>query len=277
MAYQNNNDNTVQTRGINVTSDTKAETPILMLVAYQNDMVKISMCGELPASQQTESRRFDRKNPIITCISREKCHALVEAYEKEIEPMLEGKQPMDEQSVSITVANVNQIALAVAKTKDGDWQTELRLIKGIDPETLICHNVTRFVFPKGEYIVGYKPDTGEFTERVINHNGIKIFVDDMKTFQRAASKAYVHAARCVDKAYKDMVFDAIVQIGNKVGAEIKQYGSTGAAHYGNAQNIFDKGESISSMPTMTLDELEQQLAGSDFMNAPSDDDELPFQ
>lgn len=284
MAFQNtNNDNAVQTRSTSSTSDANAQTPILLMTAFQNDMLKLTFCNELPASQQTETMRFDRKNPIVTCIVRDKCNVLYEAYEKELKPMLEGETPMEPHSVSITVANVNQIALATAPDGNGGWQTELRLIKGIDPQTLTSTNVTTFVFPKGEYITDYNPNDGSFKDRKITHNGIDVFASDLNTFKIASSKAYVHAARCVDKSYKDMMYDAIVQIGNKVGAEIQQRGQGTGARYGSGSaSLFDKSSNsstINSMPSMSLDDLEKQLQGDGgFMNPPeSPDDELPFQ
>ena len=88
----------------------------------------------------------------------------------------------------------------------------------------------------------------------------------MDEFRRSSGKAYVHAARCVDRAYKDMVFDAIVAIGKKVGADI-QTGGVGNSRYGRTgDSIFDR-DGGSSSPinppeTMSLDELEQSLANA---------------
>ena len=150
MAYQNNNnDNTVQTRSVSSTSDKSAENPILLLTSFQNDMLKLSFCNELPANQQTETKRFDRQNPTVTCIVREKCFTLADAYKEEMEKMIKGEKEKEPVSVSIPVAGVNQIGLKLAKNEQGEWYTALFLAKGIDPETLICTNVTEFVFPKG--------------------------------------------------------------------------------------------------------------------------------
>lgn len=283
MAYQNNNDNedrSVQTRTNAVRSD-KVATPILLLPSYQNDMMKLSFCNELPASQQTETKRFDRQNPIVTCVTREKCNVLYDGYKDLIEPMIKGEKEKEFKSVSVTVADVNQVALVLEKDDNGDWKAKLKLMRGINPDTLVCDNIVDFTFPMGEYIVDYDPKTGNFGDRKITYNGIEVFVSDMHEFSHAASKAYVHAARCVDKSYKDMVYDAIVQIGHKLGVELKSYGNgTGNSRYGSTGSIFDRGannSSINSQPTMTLDELEQSL-GDNFMNVPDDaDEELPFQ
>lgn len=287
MAYQNDDkkDNSIQTRSTGFNCEKDVETPILLLTSFQNDMLKLSFCGELPASQQTDNKRFDRQNPTITCITREKCNLLAEAYKSEMEDIVRGIKEFPEEgvSVSISVAGVNLIQLAADKNKNGVIQTHLRLIRNINPDNLTCDNITDFIFPKGEYIVDYKPTDGSFTDRKLIENGIFVFVNDLKEFSYAASKAYVHAARCVDKSYKDMVYDAIVQIAGKVGAELKQYGGgTGNSRYGSTSSMFDRNShgtasSISNQPTMTLDELEKQLAGDGFMNVPDGpDEELPF-
>lgn len=285
MAYQNqNNDNQVTTRGASSTSDKSAQTPILLLTSFQNDMLKLTFCNELPANQQTENKRFDRQNPTVTYIVRDKCFTLAEAFDETIRPQLPkiktGEALPD--AVSVPVGGVNQVGIKLGKNEQGEFYTALFLSKGIDPDTLKCDNTIEFVFPKGEFIAGYKPEEGTFGTREIRETGVEVFVDDLKKFVAASSKAYVHAARCVDKAYKDMMYDNIVSIGTKVGAPMKQNSGTGNSFTGNrASNPFDRAGNQSPMAstTMTLDELEQSISGGvseGFMNIPDGDEELPF-
>lgn len=280
MAYQNNNDNTIQTRGASATSDKSAQTPILLLTNFQNDMLKLSFCNELPAGQQTETRRFDRQNAVVTCVVREKCFTLVEAYKKLMMAKVENAEEREPVSVSVPIAGVNQLGLKLDKNEQGEWYTALFLSKGIDSETLKCDNNIEFVFPKGEYITNYDPKEGKFADRKIVENGIGVFVKDMEQFVAATSKAYVHIDRCVNKAYKDIIYENIVSIGNKMGAPMQSNKAGNSFNGGASSNPFDRGGSNTSpmsSSTMTLDELEKSLSGGGFMNVPnSGDEELPF-
>lgn len=268
MAYnQNNGDQkSVNTRSVTLANNKTIMTPILLLVSYWDDMLKLVFCPELPESQRTENRRFDREHGTITCISRDKCNELANIYKDEIKPRLKDTvNPKEDIFLSVTVADINQVGIGLKVGEDGEYHGYISLIKGIDPETLKCDNVIEFEFPKGEYIVNYKPADGSFGERVVTNNGIDVFCNDLDDFRKASTKAYVHAARCVDRTYKDMVYDAIVAIGEKVGANIQTNG-VGNSKYGRTGSqgsLFDRdGGTGSPMnpPTMTLDELEQNLA-----------------
>lgn len=268
MAYANQNND--QKKSTNTRSATLVNTksiikPVLLVTSFWDDMLKLVFCPELPENQRTETKRFDRENGIITCISREKCNELANLYENEIKPKLEDTtSPKEDFSVSVTIADVNQLAIGIRVGEDGEYHSVISLIKGIDPATLVCNNVIEFEFPKGEYIVNYKPQDGTFGERKVTHNGIDVFCKDLGDFRAASSKAYIHAARCVDRTYKDMIHDGIVAIGEKVGANMNT-GGTGNSRYGRTSgSIFDKNGSDAPMnvPTMSLDELEEDLANA---------------
>ena len=266
MAYnqQNNNQKSTNTRSATMVNKKTKLEPILLITSFWDDMMKIQFCPQLPEGQRTENKQFDRENAILTCVSRDKCNELVRLYEEQILPKLKDeaaeKLPF---SVSIPIADVNQLALGISVDENGEYQTYLELIKNIDPETLKSNNVVRFEFPKGEYIVNYDPAEGTFKDRILTHNGIDVFVKDMGDFRSASSKAYVHAARCVDRTYKDMVYGGIVAIGEKVGANIQTNG-TGNSHYGRTggQNPFDRAGNNAplNIPSMGLDDLEAALA-----------------
>lgn len=267
MAYnQNNNNNqkSTNTRSVTMVNKKTKIEPVLLLTSFWDDMMKLQFCQQLPEGQRTETRQFDRENGIVTCISRDKCNELANLYNKIIRPRLDDTtSPKEPFSVSVPIADINQLALGISVDENGEYQTYLELIKNIDPATLKSNNIIRFEFPKGEYIVNYVPTDGTFAERVITHNGIDVFAHDLADFRTASSKAFIHAARCVDRAYKDMVYGGIVAIGEKVGANIQTNG-TGNSHYGRTNyqgSIFDQGgHSPMNQPTMGLDALEVALA-----------------
>lgn len=268
MAYNQQNDNkkSINTRSVSMANSRSVTEPLLVLTSFWDDMLKLVFYNRLPENQRSENRQFDMEHGTITCISREKCNELANLYEDEIKPRLKNteaeKKPY---SVSVPIANVNQLAIGISVTEEGEYRTYLELIKDIDPDTLTSKRVFHFEFPMGEYIVGYNPENGSFKERCLTHNGVDVFCKDLGDFRSASSKAYVHAARCVDKAYKDMIHGGIVAIAEKVGASIPTQG-IGNSRYGKPQgSIFDQSNNAPNMniPTMSLDELESELAAAD--------------
>lgn len=271
MAYNNQNNGerkSTNTRSATIANSKTIMTPILLETSFWDDMLKLVFYPELPESQRTENRRFDRDHGTLTCLSRDKCNELANVYRDEIKPKLDDKtSPKEDAFYSVTVAGVNQVGIGIKVGEDGEYHGYISLIKDIDPDTLISNNVTEFEFPKGEYVVNYNPADGSFGERRITHNGIDVFCHDLEDFRRASGKAYIHAARCVDRAFKDMMYGGIVAIGEKVGAAIQTAG-VGNSKYGrtNQESLFDRDGGSSApmnIPTMTLDELEQSLANAE--------------
>lgn len=273
MAYNNQNNGekkSVNTRSVTLANTKSIMTPVLMETSFWDDMLKVVFYPELPESQRTENRRFDRENGTITCISRDKCNELVNIYKDEIKPkMKDTESPKEDIFLSVPVADINQIGIGLKVGEDGEYHGYISLIKGIDPDTLISNNVIDFEFPRGEYIVNYNPKDGSFGERRVTNNGMDVFCHDLNEFRRASGKAYVHAARCVDRAYKDMVYGGIVAIGEKVGANVQPMGGTGNSRYGRTGSqgsLFDRDGGASSpmnIPTMSLDDLEKSLAAAE--------------
>ena len=90
MAYNQNNN---QKQSVNTRSSSSANKktklePILLISSFWDDMMKIQFCPQLPESQRTENKQFDRENATTTCISREKCNELATLYENIILPKL---------------------------------------------------------------------------------------------------------------------------------------------------------------------------------------------
>lgn len=270
MAHNQQNETNrkdINTRSGNLFNSKSSVEPLMVATSFWNDMLKLVFYGQLPENQRTEKRQFDMENGMITCVSREKCNELANQYNKKIKPLLEDiDSPKKPYSVSVPIAGVNQLMLGISVTPEGEYRSYLELIKDINPETLKSNHRYHFEFPMGEYIVDYNPEEGTFRERCLTQNGIDVFCKDLADFRSASSKAYIHAARCVDKAYKDMLHGGIVAIAEKVGASIPSPQGYGNSRYGKPQgSIFDQSNNQPSMniPTMSLDELENELAAAE--------------
>lgn len=269
MAYANQNNDakkSTNTRSMTLVNTKGTLTPVMLMTSFWDDMMKLVFYPELPEGQRSENRRFDRDNGVITCISRDKCNELANLYEELIKPRInDTESPKENFSVSVPIAGVNQLAIGLKVGEDGEYHAYVGLIKDINPETLTSDTIIEFELPRGEYITNYDPANGTFGERKITFNGLDVFCKDLSDFRSASSKAYVHAARCVDKTYKDMVYNAVVAIGTKVGANMSQVGGVGNSRYGRPSgSIFDQNTSgaPSNIPTMSLDELENDLAAA---------------
>ena len=241
---QNNRDRkSTNTKNMSITNG-YAKIPSAMEVSYWDDMVKLAFSPELPESKRTETRRYDYDNQWITCMTRMKCNELYKAYEDEIIPALKNKEQC---RVSVPVAEVNQIAIdtGVSLYDDGECHPFIELVKNIDPNTRISSTTIMYEFYPGEYISNHNPATGDFGERIITHNELSVFMSDLIAFRNASSKAYIHAARCVDRAYKDNINTSLQKIGEKVGADISfraNYRRDGVGH----GSIFDNANSSQS-------------------------------
>lgn len=262
MDNNNNNRVNVTTRNMSLTNGF-AKIPSALEVTYWNDMVKLVFSPELPESKRTETRRYDYDNQWTTCISRMKCNELYKLYEEILVPAMKEKK---QKRVSVPIAGVNLLSVdtGVDLYNDGDVHPYIELTKNIDPETLKSDTSIMYEFAHGEYILDHNPKSGEFAERVITTNECDVFMKDLVVFREACTKSFVHAARCVDRAYKDNISNSLRKIGEKVGADLSfmsTYSREGMGH----GSIFDKsnGGNGNAAPR-------QQFSNID------DLDELPF-
>lgn len=233
----NNNRVNITTRSTSLTNGF-SKIPSVLEVTYWNDMVKLGFTPELPETKRTETRRYDYDNQWITCISRQKCNELYRLYEEIIMPAISSKE---QKRVSIPIAGVNLLSIdtGVELYNDGAVHPYIELTKNIDPETLKSDTSIMYEFSHGEYILDHNPQSGEFAERVITENECDLFMKDLIAFREASTKAFVHAARCVDRAYKDNINNSLKKIGEKVGADLSfanTYNREGMGH----GSIFDK-------------------------------------
>ena len=269
MAYNNNNTSnseqqkrSVTTKAFHGTAGYSA-TPCALDVSYYDDMVRLAFSPELPQSAQTENRRYDYDNNIMTALTRAKCNELCNLYNTIIRPAIEN---CEDATVAVTLATVNLLQVGTGVV-DGVPHPYIAFYKGLDPDTLISPKETRvkYEFNKGEYILGYNPETGEFKGRVITCNEIDLFFNDLMNVRDASSNAYVHTERTVNKYWKDTIDTKLNRIGEANGLELstKPRYSTGNGGKGSLfdnQSGYNNNQSNNSTTVNSLDDIESALS-----------------
>lgn len=259
MAFENNQYNNRDRKDIRTNGYTlrnvHAIKPTAMKIMFYNDMLRLSFIPPLPEDRRGDNKYFDYGNEIITNISRKNCNLLLKMYEESIKPAIdEGKQIF--KSVEIG-ENKNHIGLSsgVSLGQDGKAHPYLILIRSIDPNTKTSNDVILYEFEKATVYTDYNPITGEHATVEEVNNELDMFIKDLDTFRAASSKAYVHAARVVDDAYKTMMSGLAKDTATKVGVDISQYTWT-SGQRGNSASGYGY--------------------GSIFNSGGSNDDPLPF-
>lgn len=242
--------------------NSRQETPCALDITYFDDMVRIQFAPELPAGKQTENRRYDYENSVMTALTRAKCNELCNAYNTVIRPAIEN---CEDATVSVTLAGVNVFLIGTGVV-DGTPHPYICFCKDINPNTLIAPKEKRlkYEFNTGEYILGYNPETGEFKERVITCNEIDLFFHDMDSIRSASSNAYVHTERVVNRYTRDTLDNKINRIGEKMGLDLStrtRYSKGG----GGRGSIFDTmnstSDQTSNATTITsIDDIDAMMA-----------------
>lgn len=233
----NKNKKTVTTTNMTLRNG-KAAVPSALNVVYWDDNIRIEFCPELPKSQQTENRRYDYEQTVLTSITRPKANELYNQYINILKPALKEGRDV---KVSVPVAGVHQLQIGTGVGTDGVPSPFIRFIKNISAETLIAEaaNIVEYTFNRGEYILDYDPTTGKFSERVFTYNEFDMFMEDLKSFTTAGSNAYVHTHRVVERYAKDTTDNKLNKIGEKLGLDLSykpKYGNNGGGGQGS---IFD--------------------------------------
>lgn len=254
MAANNTERQSVTTKCFH-TSNAQAIKATAFSWDFQAEMLKLTINPELPENEQTEKRRYDYDHGWITCISRVKCIGLLKCYYMTLEKCIkEGT----EKFISVPVAEVNQFGIGVRLDPEKEVVTYAKLIRNINPSDLTSQDEIIYEFRKGEIIEDYDNKTGKFGRRNVTDDEFSLFIEDLKSFVMASSKAFNHANRVVDKTYKDMISNDIRSIGKKVGAEMTTFGGgqRGGAQYGQS-SLFDNSSKPAQTETIqSLDELE---------------------
>lgn len=219
--------------------------PCALTMSHWGGMLRLAFAKELDKSQQTQERRYDYKNPDVTCVSPEKCQALLLKYESEIKPaMLENKQA----SITITIASVNSIGIStgVEHSTDGKCRPMLILCKNINDQTLIPEEITTYEFNKTEIITNYNPTTGQFEYMDVVDSEFHMFITLLKDIVSANNNAYVHADRVVNKYSKDIMDNKLNEIGAALGKDLAfKPNSYSGSNYSNG-DVFNRSNNNST-------------------------------
>lgn len=233
----NNTKKSVQTTAVTITNG-KALVPSALKMTYWDDRVKFEFAPELPEGQQTEQRRYDYEHQVTTTLSRAKCNEIANLYEDIILPALKSNE---QKAISVPIAGVNQLGIST-NIVNGEAHPILFFAKDISPDTLIAsdNNIISYEFNRGEYITDYDAKTGHFSDRVITHNELDLFIKDLKATVNAMSNAYVHTDRVVNKFWKDTIDSKLNRIGEKNGLDLAYKPRYGVGGNGGQGSIFDK-------------------------------------
>ena len=238
MENRNNNTDrqTVSTRG-NTWKNSYAKIPCALEVGFYGEMIRLSFIPPLPESQRGENKLYDYNNAVMTALSRVKCHELYMQYKEVIIPAIANKE---QKFVSVEIGDQRNhlgISTGVNNSEDGEPHPCMILIRGIDPETKKSNDVILYEFRKGVVYEDYNPITGEMGKVTHTDSELDTIMEDLENGRAAMSKAYVHAARVVDKSYKDMVMDAIRTIQDKLGIPQPAAGTRGGGQRYNASGL----------------------------------------
>ena len=257
MEQQSNNQersNNVNTRGYQ-TFNSNAKVPTAFEWSFSNEMLRLVFSPELPESAQTERRRYDYDHSWITCLTRLKAMDLSSKFNEIVIPAIKEKK---DKFISVPIAEVNQFGIGVKFDEKGVMSSYVKLIRNINPDSLVSSDEIVYEFRKGEVIEDYDNSTGKFAEQKISDIELYLFLKDIDSFVMASSKAFNHANRVVDKSYKDLVLSGVRAVADKVGASLPSYGSASrsGAKYGSASLFDNNAQSASTNTIRSLDDLE---------------------
>lgn len=242
----------------------KQDTPCALDVSYFDDMVRVQFAPELPAGRQTESRRYDYENCIITALTRAKCNELCNVYNKVIRPAIEN---CEDETASVTLAGVNLLIIGTGVV-DGTPHPYICFCKDLDPNTLVAPKEKRlkYEFNTGEYVLGYNPETGEYKQRVVTCNEIDLFFHDLENVRDASSNAYVHTERVVNRYLRDTLDSKINRIGEKMGLELAtkprftRGGGGKGSIFDNVNSNASSNEQSSAANITSIDDIDALMA-----------------
>lgn len=251
----NNDRNDITTRN-NRYRNATAKIPCALEVTYYGEMVRLGFVPPLPEANRGERRMFDYDNTILTSLSRKKCNELYLKYEEVILPAIKAKE---QKFVSVEIGDAkNHIGISTGMnlSDDGEPHPCIILIRNIDPDTHKSTDVILYEFTKSSVFTDYNPVTGTYIEEKVNDE-LDLFMKDLNTFSGAMSKAYVHSSRVVDRAYKDLISDAIKSIQDKMGIQRAGGVRNGNSNYNTSglgySNIFGEDNGAMNAPATSIE------------------------
>lgn len=263
MAYysQPNNSNDDKKKKI-MTNDVTLKNanckfPIALEIKYSDDMLSLIFTPPLPEQERIQGQRlFDYNNQIWSGMSRPKAMELYDLYNEVIKPAIDNNEAKFAGIKLFSGKNVIGFDTGLNLFKDGTIHPCLVLIRNLDDDNKST-DVLVYEFNRSESVIDYNPTTGE-SKNLTTHAELNMFINDLRSYCEAGSKAYIHAARQVDEYYKNVVLDYLKALSSKVGVAARSGSGQSASHI---PSPYDSDEGFMNIP--------------DFVDI-NEDDALPF-
>lgn len=226
--------------------------PSAVNFGFWDDKITIAINPALEPSKQTTERFYDYEKTVKTSLTFEKSMALLYKLNKEIIPAMENGE---DKTIGLAVGNDGMIAVGTGKKITNEIRPFIALFKGINPDTKQAELSIYYEFKRIESIDNYDPETGKYEMGSKTHAEFLVFIEFLKAAIVGMSNATTHATRTVNKYMNDRLYDAVVSIGEKVGANVTPRGGSSYRNGFNT-NKPNWGGTSSSMDTPMTDTID---------------------
>lgn len=250
----------VNTRGYTFANRDGFE-PSVLNVGFWDEKMTITINPALEPAKQTTERFYDYEKSVKTSLTLEKVMAILYKITKEIIPAMENDE---DKSIGVIVGNDGMVAIGTGKKLTGSIRPFIALYKGIDNSTKKAEMSIYYEFKTVDCIDNYDPNNGSFEMGSKVNSEFNLFIEILKATIIGMSNASVHAGRFVNKYVNDRLYDAVVSIGTKVGADVTPRGGKGFSGFSSRQNPFAT-DSSSESDTTSVDDV-AQLSNFDQMD-----------
>jgi hypothetical protein len=237
--------------------------PSAMTVGFWDDKMTITINPALEPSKQTNDRFYDYEKSVKTSLTLEKVMSLMYKISKEIIPAIESDT---DKSIGVAVGNDGMIAVGTGKSITGSIRPFLALFKGINPDTKKAELSIYYEFRTIDSIDDYDPATGKYTLGTKVYSELLLFIEILKSTIIGMSNAGTHSDRYVNKFVNDRLYDAVVSIGEKVGANVTPRGGNRMGGFGQRTTWGSQSSNESDLEAMAeaaqltnLDQMEEYL------------------
>lgn len=241
----------VNTRGYTFANRDGFE-PSVMSIGFWDDKMTITLNPALEPAKQTQDRFYDYEKSVKTSLTLEKVMALLYKITKEIMPAIEVGE---DKSIGITVGNDGMVAIGTGKKITGSIKPFIALYKGIDATSKKAELSIFYEFKTIDCVDGYDPNTGGFSMGTKINSELLLFVELLKSTIIGMSNAGTHADRYVKKFVNDRLYDAVVSIGTKVGADVAPRGGGFKGGFTSRQNPFATTSIDNDIPSADVAQL----------------------
>lgn len=277
----NNNEETskVSTYVTNYSNPIGTSDATAIKVDFWSDLVVITFAKEL--SDKSPTKRWDWKNGLKKYIRKEKCIMFSNLIKEYMLPVLNSHDGKTSElnfkalsngehitSVGVPINSTDMINFNLLD-ENNKLSPRLELHINLDGESMIPDFTETYIFNKSNEILNYNNKTGKFDTKV-TYTEIYDFLTVLTSFVESDTKAFVHAARQVDNAYKNMTQDKLNKLGTalNIDLETKPTYGTGSAKKGD---VFNKNKDYNANKEVTTsDDLSKALDDN------LSDEDLPF-